>query len=37
MRSIVNKLKALKGNIFGGKGTTGFTKPPASLVQDIGL
>ena len=33
--SIVNKLKSLKTNIFGGKGNTGFTKPPASTVQDI--
>ena len=35
--SIVNKLKALKGNLFGGKGNTGFTKPPASTVQNIDL
>ena len=36
MRSIVNKLKALKGNIFGG-GARNETRPPASVVQDIGL
>ena len=35
--SIVNKLKALKGNLFGGKGNTGVTKPPASTVQDFDL
>ena len=35
--SIVNKLKSLKTNIFGGKGNTGFTKPPASTIQDIDL
>ena len=36
MRSIVNKLKALKGNIFGTGGRND-TRPPASIVQDIGL
>ena len=36
MRSIVNKLKALKGNIFG-TGGRNETRPPASIVQDIGL
>jgi len=35
--SIVNKLKGLKSNIFGGKGNTGITKPPASRVQDIDM
>ena len=35
--SIVNKLKKLKSNIFGGKGNTGITKPPASRVQDIDM
>ena len=35
--SIVNKLKNLKSNIFGGKGNTGITKPPASRVQDIDM
>ena len=35
--SIVNKLKSLKSNIFGGKGNTGFTKPPASTVQSFDL
>jgi hypothetical protein len=36
VRSIVNKLKALKGNIFGSGGRNE-TRPPASIVQDIGL
>ena len=36
VRSIVNKLKALKGNIFG-TGGRNETRPPASIVQDIGL
>ena len=36
VRSIVNKLKALKGNIFGTGGRND-TRPPASIVQDIGL
>ena len=35
--SNVNKLKNLKSNIFGGKGNTGFSKPPASTVQDVSL
>ena len=35
--SIVNKLKGLKSNLFGGKGNTGETKPPASKVQDIDM
>jgi hypothetical protein len=35
--SIVNKLKALKGNLFGGKGNTGETRPPASTVQTFDL
>ena len=35
--SIVNKLKALKGNLFGGKGNTGEPKPPASTVQSFDL
>ena len=35
--SIVNKLKALKGNLFGGKGNTGEPKPPASTVQPFDL
>jgi hypothetical protein len=35
--SIVNKLKALKGNLFGGKGNTGETRPPASTVQSFDL
>ena len=34
--TIVNKLKALKGNIFG-TGGRNETRPPASIVQDIGL
>ena len=36
MRSIVNKLKALKGNIFG-TGGRNETKPPASTVQSFDL
>ena len=35
--SLVSKLKNLKTNIFGGKGNTGFSKPPASKVQDIDM
>ena len=30
-------IKQIKNNIFGGPGNTGFTKPPATRVQDIGL
>ena len=35
--SIVNKLKALKSNLFGGDGNTGETRPPASTVQSFNL
>jgi len=35
--SIVNTLKNLKSNLFGGPGNTGFSKPPPSKVQDIGM
>ena len=35
--SVFTALNKLKTNIFGGPGNTGFTKPPASRVQDIGL
>ena len=35
--SIVNTLSRLKSNLFGGKGNTGYTKPPASRTQDIGM
>ena len=35
--SIVNTLKNLKSNLFGGPGNTGFTRPPPSKVQDIGM
>ena len=35
--SIVNALSRLKTNIFGGPGNTGFSKPPPSKVQDIGM
>ena len=35
--SIVNKLKALKSNLFGGDGNTGETRPPASTVQSFDL
>ena len=35
--SIVNALSKLKTNLFGGPGNTGFSKPPPSKVQDIGM
>ncbi len=35
--SIVNALSKLKSNLFGGPGNTGFSKPPPSKVQDIGM
>ena len=35
--SVFTALNKLKTNIFGGPGNTGFTKPPSSLVQDIGI
>ena len=35
--SIVNTLKNLKSNLFGGPGNTGFSKPPPSKVQGIGM
>ena len=35
--SIVNTLKNLKSNLFGGPGNTGFSKPPPSRVQSIGM
>ena len=37
MANVFSALNKLKTNIFGGKGNTGFTKPPATLVQDIDL
>jgi len=37
MANLFKALNKLKSNIFGGKGNTGVTKPPASQVQDIGL
>ena len=37
MANLFNQLSKLKGNIFGGKGNTGETKPPATRVQDIDL
>ena len=37
MANVFSALNKLKTNIFGGKGNTGFTKPPASRVQDIDL
>ena len=37
MANLFNQLSKLKGNIFGGKGNTGVTKPPATQVQDINL
>ena len=33
--SLVNKLKTLKTNIFGGKSNTSFTRAPASYVESI--
>ena len=35
--SIVNTLKNLRSNLFGGPGNTGFSKPPPSKVQNIGM
>jgi len=35
--SIVSQLKALKSNLFGGKGNTGHTQPPSSRVQQFRL
>jgi len=35
MRSIVNKLKALKSNVFGSRSQASNPRPPASTVQDI--
>jgi len=35
--SIVNTLKNLRTNLFGGPGNTGFSKPPPSKTQDIGM
>ena len=37
MAIVFSALNKLKNNIFGGPGNTGFTKPPASRVQDIDL
>jgi hypothetical protein len=35
--SIVNTLKNLRTNLFGGPGNTGFSNPPPSKVQGIGM
>ena len=35
--SIVNTLKNLRTNLFGGPGNTGFSQPPPSKVQGIGM
>ena len=35
--SLVNTLKNLKSNLFGGPGNTGFSQPPPSKVQRIGM
>ena len=35
MGNLFNALNNLKTNIFGGKGNTGHTRPPASRTQDI--
>jgi len=37
MANVFGALNKLKNNIFGGPGNTGFTKPPATRVQDIDL
>lgn len=37
MANVFKQLQKLKTNIFGGPGNTGFQKPPATRVQDIGL
>ena len=37
MANLFRQLNKLKTNIFGGKGNTGFTKPPGTRVQDIDL
>ena len=37
MANLFKQLNKLKTNIFGGPGNTGFTKPPATTVQDIDL
>ena len=37
MGKLFNALNNLKSNIFGGKGTTGVTQPPATRVAKIGL
>ena len=37
MANLFKQLQKLKTNIFGGPGNTGFTNPPATRVQDIGL
>ena len=34
---IASTLKRLKSNLFGGPGNTGFSKPPPSKVQNIGM
>ena len=35
--SLVNTLKNLRSNLFGGPGNTGFSQPPPSKVQNIGM
>ena len=37
MGNLFNTLNKLKSNIFGGKGNTGFTDPPASRVAKLGI
>ena len=37
MGKLFNALNNLKSNIFGGPGNTGFTKPPATRVDKIGI
>ena len=37
MGNLFNSLNKLKTKIFGGKGNTGFTKPPATRVAKLGI
>ena len=37
MANVFKQLTKLKTNLFGGPGNTGFSKPPPSTVQDIGI
>ena len=37
MGNLFNSLNKLKSNLFGGPGNTGFTKPPATRVAELGI